>query len=131
MSVVVVPVRYPLSKTSSRTLGKAIEFAQDRDASLTVLHVDLYQNSHNVSRRDLKETVEAEFGAIADARYVIRKGFIVEETILEEVAAENADLVVIGGKQAPRWRRLVQSFLDEPNIELFLREKLDCEIITV
>lgn len=128
---VVVPVRYPLSKTSGRTLGEAIEFAQDRDASLTVLHVDLYQDSHDVSRRDLKQTVEEEFGAIDNARYVIREGFIVEETILEEVAAADADLVVIGGKQAPRWRRLVQLFLDEPNIESFLREKLDCEIVTV
>lgn len=131
MTRVVVPVRYPLSKSSKKTLREAIDIAQEREASLTVLHVDLYHDSHNVSRRDLKQAVEREFGYLATARYVIRKGFIVEETILEEVAAENADLVVVGSKQAPRWRRLLRWFLDEPNVEMFLREKLDCEIVTI
>ncbi len=131
MTQVVVPVRYPLSKRSKRTLGEAIEIAEESGASLTVLHVDLYHDSHNVTRRELKQAVEREFGRLAKARYVIRRGFIVEETILEEVAAENADLVVIGSKQASRWRRLLRWFLDEPNVESFLREKLDCEVITV
>jgi len=44
MSLVVVPVRYPLSKHSRRTLERAIEVAREREAALTVLHVDLYQN---------------------------------------------------------------------------------------
>ena len=131
MTLLVVPVRYPLSKHSKKTLAEAIDMAEDRDASLMILHIDLYHDSHNVSRRDLKRTVEREFGSILNARYVVRKGFIVEEAILEEVAAENADLVVIGSKQAPRWRGMLQWFLDEPNVELFLREKLDCEIVTV
>lgn len=131
MTLLVVPVRYPLSKRSKETLREAIKIAEERDASLTILHVDLYHDSHNVSRRDLKRAVEREFGGLANARYVIRKGFLVEETILEEVAAENADLVVIGSRQISRWRRLLRWFLDEPNVDVFLREKLDCEIVTI
>ncbi|MFC6613432.1 universal stress protein [Halopenitus salinus] len=131
MSLVVVPVRYPLTADSKRTLREAIRVAEDRDASLTVLHVDLYQDSHNVTRVDLKRTVEREFGSIDRARYVVRKGFLVEESILEEVAAENADVVVIGSRQASRWRRTLRKVFSDPDIDSFLREKLDCTVITV
>jgi nucleotide-binding universal stress UspA family protein len=131
MTRVVVPVRYPLSRHSKATLDEAIRVARKRDADLTVLHVDLYQDSTNVSRRELKAAVEAEFGPVERARYVIRRGFLVEETILEETAAEGADVVVLGSKQASRWRMMLRQFLDDPDIESFLREKLDCQVITV
>ena len=130
MTLLVVPVRYPLSKHSKKTLAEAIDIAEDRDASLTILHVDLYHDSHNVSRRDLKRAVEREFGPLADARYVVRKGFIVEETILSEVAAEGADIVVIGEKQVSRWRQTVRRLIGDPDIEYYLRGELDCEVVT-
>ena len=126
-----VPVRYPLTKHSEATVGEAIRVAEDRDAELTILHVDLYQNSTHATRTELKRAVERRFGRIPTARYVVRKGFLVEETILEEVAAEGADVVVIGSKQAGRWRRMVRKFLSDPDIDSFLREKLDCTVITV
>lgn len=66
-----------------------------------------------------------------NARYVVRNGFLVEETILEEVAATRADVVVIGRKQMGRWRRAIRRLVDDPNIETFLSEKIDCELITV
>jgi nucleotide-binding universal stress UspA family protein len=131
MPLVVVPVRYPLSRHSQATLAEAIRIAEERDADLTVLHVDLYQEGREVTRTELKRAVEAEFGAIDRARYVVRRGFLVEETILDEVAAEHADVVVIGSKQVSRWRRTFSRFLDDPNIDRFLREKLDCDVITV
>ena len=131
MTLVVVPVRYPLSRHSKATLAEAIDVADERNADLTVLHVDLYQNSHRVSRRDLKSAVEEEFGTLPQARYVIRRGFLVEETILEEVVAEAADVVVIGSKQASRWRGMLRRFLDDPDIESFLKGKLDCQVMTV
>ena len=131
MTLVVVPVRYPLSRHSRATLAEAIGIADERDADLTILHVDLYQEGREVTRTELKRAVEAEFGRIDRARYVIRRGFLVEETILDEVAAENADAVVIGSKQVSRWRRTFSRFLDDPNIDRFLREKLDCDVITV
>ena len=131
MSLVVVPVRYPLSKHSRRTLERAIEIARTRDAALTVLHVNLYQTGKKVTRVDLKNAVEKAFGRIERARYVVRTGFLVEESILDEVAAEDADVVVIGSKQASRLRRIFQRFTDNPNIEQYLRRHLDCEVITV
>jgi nucleotide-binding universal stress UspA family protein len=131
MTLVVVPVRYPLSRHSNATLREAVRIADERGADLTVLHVDLYQDSHNVSRVDLKRAVESEVGSLPNARFVVRKGFLVEETILEEVAAEGADVVVIGTKQAGRWRRMLRRVLDDPDIEGYLREKLDCTVVTV
>ncbi|SEW32196.1 universal stress protein [Natrinema salifodinae] len=131
MSLVVVPVRYPLSKHSKRTLEQAIEVARERDAALTILHVDLYQNGKKVTRMDLKNAVEGTFGRIENARYVVRTGFLVEESILDEVAAEGADAVVIGTKQASRLRRIFRRFTDNPDIDRYLRSHLDCEVITV
>lgn len=131
MTLVVVPVRYPPSKHSEATLREALKVAKERDAELTILHVDLYQDRGNVTRTELKRAVERRLGRIDAARYVVRKGFLVEETILEEVAAEEADVVVIGTKQAGRWRRMVQKLLSDPDIDSFLREKLDCTVITV
>ena len=131
MTLVVVPVRYPLSEHSRATLGRAIELAEEHDADLTVLHVNLYQNGGRVSRSELKRAVESAFGRLPRARYVTRSGFLVEETILDEVAGEGADFVVIGRKQAGRWRRMMRSLIDDPDVETFLREKLDCDIVTV
>lgn len=131
MTLVVVPVRYPLTKHSRRTLERAIEVAREREAALTILHVDLYQNGKKVNRIDLKEAVESTFGPVKNARYVVRSGFLVEESILDEVAAEDADAVVIGTKQASRLRRLFRRFTNNPDIDGYLRQHLDCEVITV
>jgi nucleotide-binding universal stress UspA family protein len=130
MTQVVVPVRYPLSEHSRATLARAIEVAEEHDAGLTVLHVNLYQNSGRVSRTELKRAVERELGRLENVRYVVRSGFLVEETILEEVAAEQADFVVIGQKQAGRWRRTLRRLVDDPDIETYLREKLDITVVT-
>jgi K+-sensing histidine kinase KdpD len=131
MTLVVVPVRYPLSEHSRATLQSAADLAGREAADLTVLHVNLYQNDRRVSRTELKRAVERELGPIDRARYVVRNGFLVEETILEEVAAERADYVVIGRKQASRWRRAIRRLIDDPDIEGYLRTRLDCEVVTV
>ena len=131
MTLVVVPVRYPLTSHSTATLAEAIRISTDRGAELSVLHVDPYQDSSHVSRTELKRAVEREFGEIDGVRYVVRRGFLVEETILEEVAAERADVVVIGSKQANRWQRMVRKLLSDPDIGAYLQEKLDCTVITV
>ncbi len=131
MTLVVVPVRYPLTAHSRRTLDRAIEVARERDASLTVLHVNLYQSGQKVRRTDLKNEVEETFGRLDRTRYVVRTGFLVEESILDEVAAEEADAVVVGTRQASRLRRLFQRFTDNPDIDRYLRTHLDCEVITV
>ncbi|WP_254837815.1 universal stress protein [Natronomonas marina] len=130
MTLVVVPVRYPLSAHSRATLRRAIEVADEHDADLTVLHVNLYQDDRHVTRTELKAAVERAVGHLERARYVVRSGFLVEETILDEVANEGADYVVIGRKQSSRWRRMIRRLLDDPDVEGFLRTELDCEIIT-
>ncbi|MFC6733156.1 MULTISPECIES: universal stress protein [unclassified Haladaptatus] len=130
MTLVIVPVRFPLTEHSRATVEKAIQVADEQDADLTVLHVNLYQSGRHISRTDLKAAVEREFGRLPRARYVTREGFLVEETILDEVAAEGADVVVIGRKQVSRWRRMVRALIDDPDIERYLNEKLDCKVIT-
>ncbi len=131
MARVVVPVRYPLSRHSKATLRAAVDLAAERDADLTVLHVDLYQDHGTVSRADLERAVEDAVGRIDGARYVVRQGFLVEQTILDEVAAEGADVVVIGRNQVSRWRRTLRKLFDEPDVEGFLNDHLDCEVVTV
>lgn len=131
MTRVVVPVRYPLTARSRLTLERAVAIAEERDAELSILHIDLYQLDRRVSRTQLKTAVERALGRLPRARYVVRRGFIVEQAILDEIAAEDADIVVIGRTQLGRFRRLVRRVLDEPDIEGFLRREIDCEIITV
>jgi nucleotide-binding universal stress UspA family protein len=128
---VVVPVRYPLSHHSERTLRHAIDVAEAREAELTVLHVNVYQEAGGVTRSELKRAVESVFGRLDNARYVVRTGFLVEETILEEIGAERADTVVIGAKQIGRLRSTVRRLVGNPDIEAYLRDELDCEIVTV
>jgi len=131
MTLVVVPVRYPLSEHSQTTLAEAIQIADEEGASLTVLHINRYQNGRQVTRSQLKSAVESEFGRIGDVRYSVRKGLFVEQAILEEIAAEEADVVVIGKKQVGRLRRVIRRVTDDPDIESFLRTHLDCRVVTV
>jgi len=131
MVTVLVPVRYPLSAHSQHTLSRAVETAEERDGALVILHVDLYQNGEHVDRSMLKHAVEEEVDGVEDVRYLVRRGFLVEETILEEVAAEEADVVVIGHKQLGRWRRTIRRLKQDPDVESYLRERVDCELVTV
>ena len=131
MSQVVVPVRYPLSKHSRATLAEAIKIAERENSALTVLHVNLYQSSRQVTRRMLKDGVEREFGELPNVRYSVRRGLLVEESILEEIAAENADIVVIGKKQTGRWREMIRRLVNDPDVEQYLRNELDCQVVTV
>ena len=131
MTRVVVPVRYPLTKHSTATLEAAVAIAEEESADLTVLHVNLYQDSRRVTRTDLKRAVERTFGRLPRTRYMVRRGFLVEQSILDEIAAEQADIVVIGGKQVSRWRRSIRRLLGDPDIESFLKRELDCVVRTV
>jgi len=130
MTLVVVPVRYPLTEHSKATLKTAISTADQHDADLTVLHVNLYQNSYRVTRADLRDAVESEYGRLSRTRYAVTSGLLVEETILEEIVGLEADVVVIGKKQAGRWRSMIRRLTDDTDIERFLREELECEIVT-
>jgi nucleotide-binding universal stress UspA family protein len=131
MTRILVPVRYPLNENSVTTLREAVRIARERGADLTVLHVDLFHDGKNVSRRDLELAVEEEeVGGLETVSNVVRRGLLVEETILEEAAAEDADVVVIGSGQAGRWRRMLRRVTDDPDIERVLQNELDVEVVT-
>lgn len=86
MTRVVVPVRYPLSEHSKTTLATAVDTALEREASLTVLHVNRYQNNSRTTRADLKTAVEREFGRLESARFV---DYLREELDCEVVTAKS------------------------------------------
>jgi nucleotide-binding universal stress UspA family protein len=130
MTQVVVPVRYPLTKHSRAPLAEGIRVAEERGANLSILHVNLYQQGRGITRRQLKEAVQEAFGHLPRTRYVVRSGLLVEETILEEIAAQKADVVVIGKKQAGRWRAMIRRLVDDADVERFLHEEVDCEVVT-
>jgi nucleotide-binding universal stress UspA family protein len=96
MTQVGVPVRCPLTQHSRATLAEGIRVADERDADLSIRHVNLYQERRGITRRQLKSAVQDAFGHLPRTRYVVRSGLLVEETILEEIAAQKADVVVIG-----------------------------------
>lgn len=131
MTTVLVPVRYPLSDHSLATLRRAVELVEEEADELIVLHVDLYHDGKAVSRSELKRAVEAEVGHLPKARFNVVRGFLVEETILEEVASEDVDIIVLGHKQASRWRQAFNRLIDDPDIADYLEEHVDSALIVV
>lgn len=131
METIVVPVRYPLTERSRRTLSAGRRIATERDGQLIVLHVNLYQQANRTTPSDLKSAIEEELGYMPNARYSIRDGFILEETLTEEVKAEDPDVVVVGARRSGPMGWLRRVILDEPDIVDYLEGELDCEIITV
>lgn len=131
MARLIVPVRYPLTDHSKRTLSEAFSIARDNDAEITVLHVNLYQNGRGITQDDLRYAVEGEFGRLSDTQYVVRTGFLVEEAITDESIGEDADIVVIGKSTPSRLRRLLRRVFPTADIETALRERLDCPVVTV
>ena len=131
MDTIVVPVRYPLTERSRRTLREGRRIVKERDGQLIVLHINLYHRSHRTTPSDLKDAVEEEFGYMPRTRYAVRDGFILEETLTEEVLAENPDAVVIGAPRGGPIGWIRRFILSEPNIYAHLERNLDCEIVTV
>lgn len=131
MTKVLVPVRFPLSGTSRRTLESALSVAEERNADLMILHVNRSDLDHRVTRTMLKTAVTRAVGDLPDAQYVVRQGPLIEQTILEEVAAEDADIVVLGRRSTGIIGRLVRLLFDEPDVEAYIRERHDAEILTV
>lgn len=129
-----VPIRYPLTKNSRKTLKRAAEIkleeSSETPVEVHVLHVDLIQDSKEVKREDLRQEVESEFDF--DATYVVRRGFLVEETILEEAGRKGVDKVLIGKTRSSRLRRVFDRLVNKnPDIERFLRDNLDVTIEVV
>ena len=135
---ILVPVRYPLTKNSRSTVERALELRREAEhendaevPELVLLHVDLFQNEGDVSRNQLRREVEREFKT-GDASYVVRKGFLVEEAILDEAARQDADTIVVGRTRSGKLRRALRRLVgNDPDIEKFLRKNLDVRIEVV
>lgn len=123
MTTTLVTVRYPLTTDSYRTIERGLD-AHDEGDSLIVLHISLLQNGDRISRSDLQAAVEAEFGEIP-AHYVVRRGYVLEEAIVDEAARQNADHVLVGKTKRGRLRRRVAQLLGlYPDLEAELAESL-------
>ena len=117
MATTLASVRYPLNDDSHRTIQRGLEYLTDDGDSLIVLHVTLLQNSDKLSRDELRAAVETEFGEIP-AHYVVRRGYVLEEAIIDEAARQNADRVLVGKTKRNRIRRrLGQLFGLYPDLE--------------
>lgn len=131
MTQVLVPVRYPLTDNSRRTLHSAIDLAEERDAELTVLHVNTSDLDRRVTRTMLQTAIERAVGELPHARYIVRYGALVEQTILEEVTDGDADVVVLGESRTGIVGRILRQVFDEPDVEAYLRDRHDGEIHVV
>lgn len=135
---ILVPVRYPLTKNSRSTVERALELKQEAErendgepSQLVFLHVDLFQNEGEVSRKQLRREVEREFET-GEVSYVVRRGFLVEETILDEAANREVDVIVIGRTRSGKLRRALRRLIgNDPAIEEYLRKNLDVHIEVV
>lgn len=128
-TTILVPIRYPLTEASSRTLTAAERLAIERaPAELRVLHVNLFQNNERTKPSEILRAISSVLDEI-EATVSTRRGFMVEEVILAEARAINADVVVVGENQKAAWRRFLSRIAgNTPDIGSFLRQNIGSEI---
>lgn len=122
-TTILVPIRYPLTDQSAQTLAAAGRLAHDHvPADLRVLHVNLYQTGDKTQTTELTQAISSTLDGV-EASVTTRRGFLVEEVILEEATQIEANIVVVGAKQQVTWRRLLGRLLqNDPNVCSFLRD---------
>lgn len=134
LTTILVPVRYPLTDRSARTLAAAGRLAHDHaPADLRVLHVNLYQKGDRTQTDELTRAISATLDGV-EASVTTREGFLVEEVILEEATQTDADIVVVGANQRATWRKFLRRvFQNGPAVGRFLRENAaaDTEVMEV
>lgn len=126
-STILVPIRYPLTAQTTQTLAYAERLAhcQDgEDGRLLVLHVNMIhyneQRRHHEIRRAIEPLLDRTQFTVS-----VRRGYLVEEAILDEALAEDVDVIVIGKNQTSLWRRLGRKITgNDPAIAPFLRTHL-------
>ena len=129
---ILVPIRYPLTPCTTRTLEYARQFADDCDAKqLTVLHIDLLQHERSTTPEEIYEAITPVIPDQSVSVYVTRS-FLLEEAIREEAETINADIIVLGKSQKATWRRVLDRIVGtSPDIVPFLRESTTAEIVVV
>ncbi|WP_338729879.1 universal stress protein [Haladaptatus sp. DJG-WS-42] len=133
-TTILVPIRYPLTEQSARTLTFAAQIARETaSAELVVLHVNLFQTSDKTQIDEIRRAISPLLDGVA-ATVLTRRGFLVEDVILEEAAQSAATMVVVGANQRPTWRKLLSRVTgNEVVVADYLRECLtpDVEIVEV
>lgn len=133
-TTILVPIRYPLTDQGARTLAAAGRLAQEHaPADLRVLHVNLLQNGHITRTQELTDAISSTLDDV-DAVVTTRKGFLLEEVILEEASQINADVVVVGANQQAFWRKLLGRLLGNgTEVVSILRDRTanDIEVMEV
>lgn len=122
-STILVPIRYPIGDESARTLVEAGRLAERRaPATLVALHVNLIQYDEGYRAQELTTAISSVLEDV-EAAVVTRRGFIVEEVILEEADQLDADVIVLGADRRSRWRRLLRRLTgNDPDIGSYLRQ---------
>lgn len=133
-TTILVPIRYPLTAASARTLREAGRIAREREpAELLAIHVDLFQHNGDTGKRELSRAVAAVLDDV-EVGVITRRGFFVEEVLLEEAQALEADVIVVGASRRARWRRLIRRLLgNDPAVGTYLRQETpdDVEVVEI
>lgn len=131
-TTVLVPIRYPLTDESARTLDAAGDIAADHDdVEVVVVHVDRFQNNETTETTELTRAIRAVLDDV-DTAVITRRGFFVEEVLLEEAEVLEADVVVVGASRTARWRRLLRRLLgNDPAVGTYLRQETDDDVEVV
>lgn len=128
-STLLLPVRYPLTATSTRTLQYAAErLEQTSNADFRVLHVNLLYRDGTARPAEIARAIEPFVGQY-DPDVVVRRGMLVEGIISEEAARFGADLIILGDDDRPWWRRAFGRLLwSDPDIATHLRTQTESRI---
>lgn len=129
---ILVPIRYPLTDPSARTLERAEQIADERDAKeLIVLHVDVFQRTRSVTASEIYEAI-APLVADRPVSVNVNRSFLVEEAILEEAESIPADVIVLGQSRKSVWRRVLDRLVgNDYRVAPFLCDRTGSEIIVV
>lgn len=122
-TTILVPIRYPLTADSMRTLAFANTLPERYEgAELCILHVNLFQNGDRTQRDEIVHAIAPLFDKCTP-NVIVRSGLLIEDTIVEEARIAGADIVVLGKSQKPVWRRVLSKLVgNSPAVEHHLRE---------
>lgn len=129
---ILVPIRYPVTAHSAKTLARATDLATEyEEAHIVVVHINLVQHPTAATRQELYQAIKPMMnGHSIDIS--IRHGAIVEECILDEAHLRGADIIVIGANQKARWRRYLSRLLgNDPDLHSFLQTHAEADIDVV
>ncbi|WP_226041445.1 universal stress protein [Natrinema sp. DC36] len=130
--ICMVPIRYPLTGTSIRTLEHANDLVKSEDISeVYVLHINIFQNGENYNRYEISRAISP-FFEDCNPTVVTRNGFLVEKLIATEAIDIGADIIVIGENKNPTWKRVLSRiFGNNPDVGSYLREQTPAKVTVV